>query len=99
MPLRVGGGKFNLGQLVMTRGVNDRVADDTEFSKFVIKSLFRHGRGDWGDLCEEDKRENEFSLDNGFRLVSAYEKEGLPKIRIITESDRSVTTILFPSEY
>ena len=88
-----------LGQLVITRGVNDRVADDTQFAKFVIESLGRHAKGDWGDLCQEDKKENDFSLREGFRLLSAYEREGLPKIWIITEADRSATTVLFPDEY
>ena len=60
--------------------------------------LARHLAGDWGDLCEEDKAENELSLKEGFRLLSAYETE-IGKIWIITEADRSVTTILFPSEY
>jgi len=91
--------KIPLGQLVMTRGVNDRVADDTEFAKFVTESLGRHAKGDWGDLCQEDKKENDFSLKKGFRLLSAYERDGLPKIWIITEADKSVTTVLFPDEY
>ena len=93
------GTRFPLGQLVMTRGVNDRVADDTEFAKFVTESLKRHAKGDWGDMGQEDKQENELSLKKGFRLLSAYERDGLPKIWIITEADRSVTTILFPDEY
>ena len=91
--------KIPLGQLVMTRGVNDRVADDIQFAKLVTESLGRHAKGDWGDLCQEDKKENDFSLKKGFRLLSAYERNALPKIWIITEADRSVTTILFPDEY
>lgn len=91
--------KFPLGQIVMTRGVNDLVAENTEFAKFAMESLRRHASGDWGDLGPEDKKENELSLRRGFRLLSAYEKYPLPKIWIITEADRSVTTTLFPSEY
>ncbi len=91
--------KFSLGQIVMTRGVNDLVAENTEFAKFALESLRRHASGDWGDLGPEDKKENELSLRRGFRLLSAYEKYPLPKIWIITEADRSVTTTLFPSEY
>jgi len=91
--------KFPLGQIVMTRGVNDLVAENTEFAKFALESLRRHARGDWGDLGPEDKKENELSLRRGFRLLSAYERYPLPKIWIITEADRSVTTTLFPSEY
>ena len=88
-----------LGQLVMTRGVNDQVAENEAFAEFVTASLSRHRRGDWGCLTEEDRKENELSLKEGFRLLSAYVTEGLPKIWIITEADRSVTTILFPDEY
>jgi hypothetical protein len=65
----------------------------------VTDSLKRHSKGDWGDIGEEDKNENELSLRKGFRLLSSYTAEGLPKIWIITEADRSVTTILFPEEY
>ena len=89
---------FPLGQIVWTRGVNDRVAVDTSFSKFVVESLKRHANCDWGDLSAEDKRENDFSLDKHLRLFSVY-KQGKFVIWIITEADRSVTTILFPSEY
>lgn len=91
--------KFKAGRLLFTRGVNDLVADNTDFSKFVLASLNRHLAGDWGDLCKEDKAENEFSLDKNLRLFSAYENGELPKIWIITEADRSATTILFPDEY
>jgi len=92
--------KFHLGQLVTTRGVNDRVADDTQFAKLVTESLARHSKGDWGDLCQEDKNENNLAVKAGnLRLLSAYERDDLPKIWIITEADRSVTTILFPDEY
>lgn len=91
--------KFKLGQLVWTRGINDKVADDENFAKLVTDSLKRHAKGDWGDICDEDRQENELSLEKGFRLLSVYEAKALPKIWIITEADRSVTTILFPEEY
>ena len=90
---------FNLGRLVMTRGVNNQVADDVAFTKFVMESLTRHRMGDWGKLGDEDKQENELSLKEGYRLLSAYKTDGLPKIWIITEADRSATTVLFPEEY
>ncbi|MFC2014125.1 hypothetical protein ACFLU8_04565 [Chloroflexota bacterium] len=90
---------INMGRLLMTRGVNDLVAEDEAFAKFVMNSLTRHCRGDWGNLTDEDKQENEISLKAGYRLLSTYESEGLPKIWIITEADRSTTTILFPDEY
>ena len=90
---------INMGRLLMTRGVNDLVAEDEAFAKFVMNSLTRHCRGDWGNLTDEDKQENEISLKAGYRLLSTYESEGLPKIWIITEADRSATIILFPDEY
>lgn len=90
--------KFSLGQIVMTRGINDLVAKDEEFAEFVWNSLKRHVAGDWGGLSEEDKKQNEFSLNKNLRLLSAYKREN-QKIWIITEADRSATTILFPSEY
>ena len=83
----------------MTRDVNDLVADNKEFAEHVLLSIKRHLAGDWGDLCDEDRVANELALKEGQRLFSAYEKEGLPKIWVITEWDRSVTTTLFPEEY
>lgn len=97
--MTVSGGKFNLGQMVMTHGVNEKIAEDAEFSKFVIKSIGRHAQGDWGDVDAEDKKRNDDDLAAGERLLSAYEQGDLPKIWIITEWDRSVTTVLFPEEY
>ena len=91
--------KFTMGRLIMTAGVAELSAANESFAKFVRKSLQRHSEGDWGDLSANDKRENETSLAKGFRLLSAYEHNGLPKIWIITEADRSVTTVLFPDEY
>ena len=92
-------GKFNMGRLVMTRGVNDKVADDAAFAKFVMTSISRHASGDWGDLGNEDKQQNDQALKGDGRLFSAYESGELPKIWIITEWDRSATTVLFPDEY
>lgn len=91
--------KFNLGQVCLTRGVNDLVAENLEFAKFVTASLRRHANGDWGDVGREDWMENEQSLVAGLRLFSAYHEHGRSRIWIITEADRSVTTILFPDEY
>lgn len=94
--------KFKLGQLLMSRGVSDRVAESEEFAVFVWQSLKRHASGDWGKIGKEDRQENEFSLNKYLHLFSAYiyEKEGRDQeIYIITEADRSATTILFPEEY
>ena len=90
---------FQIGQVVLTRNVNDMVAYETPFYMFVAESMERHCRCDWGDLCEDDKKTNNKALEKGYRLLSAYEHPELPKIWIITEADRSVTTVLFPDEY
>ena len=89
---------FQLGRVVWTRYVNDCVAENTQFAKFVTDSLARHCNGDWGELSTEDKKENDFSLDKHLRLFSVYKKDKFV-IWIISEADRSVTTILFPKEY
>lgn len=86
------------GNLYFTAGVNDRLAEDSSFAKFVLESIKRHAQGDWGDLEPEDKKANDFALENGERLFSAYIFNG-EKIWIITEADRSATTVLYPDEY
>jgi hypothetical protein len=93
--------KFSPGRLVWTRYINDCVADNTQFAKFVTDSLARHCNGDWGELDVEDKRRNDLALQEGGRLFSAYIQHGKrdSKVWIITEADRSVTTVLFPEEY
>lgn len=87
-----------IGQLVITAGIRDKMSESSDFERFVRKSFSRHATGDWGDLCEEDKASNDYALANGERIFSAY-KNGDTKIWIITEWDRSATTILFPEEY
>ncbi|MDO8690677.1 MAG: hypothetical protein Q7R39_11825 [Dehalococcoidia bacterium] len=91
--------RFTTGRLVWTRGVNEKIAGDAGFSKFILESLRRHARGDWGDLSDEDRQANDLALKDGSRLLSAYEQPGLPKVWVITEADRSATTVLFPDEY
>jgi len=91
--------KFPLGQLVATSGVAGEMETNPRFAEFVARSLQRHAAADWGDLSQDDWEANDQALREGGRLFSAYQEEGLPKIWIITEWDRSVTTILFPEEY
>lgn len=92
--------KFELGRQVVTRGVYDKGMEDAGFLAFVNQSFHRYSSGDWGEMCEEDKMQNEQALIDGERLMGSYEnKERGWKIWIITEWDRSVTTILFPDEY
>jgi len=88
--------KFSLGRIVATPGA---LAAVQEANQNPFEFIQRHQSGDWGELCGEDKRENEFSLKNGFRLLSAYRTLHDVKVWIITEADRSVTTLLLPHEY
>ena len=89
---------FQLGRVVWTRYINDCVAENASFAEFVLDSLKRHSNCDWGEISAEDKKENDFSLDKNLRLFSVY-KQGKFIIWIISESDRSTTTVLFPEEY
>lgn len=91
--------RFKFGQLMLTAGVNNEIATNAAFSKFVITSIRRHAVCDWGELEADDKKANDRAFGGMERLFSAYEKQGLPKIWIITECDRSYTTVLFPDEY
>ena len=91
---KVKGSLFELGQVVFTPGTIDMAASGLN----LIPYLVRHASGDWGDLEQSDKNENNFSVKNGFRILSSY-KTPLGKLWIITEADRSVTTLLLPEEY
>ncbi len=92
--------KFKLGRLVATRGVDTLMREDNKFREFVVASLNRYQICDWGDTCDEDKRSNDETLKDGNRLLAVYKDPRTGKtIWIITEWDRSVTTILFPEEY
>ena len=87
------------GQTVMTRGIADKVADNEKFAKQVTYFMGLYFSGDWGSVSEDDKEMNDINVQMGIgSLMGAYETcEG--RIWIMTEHDRSVTTILFPSEY
>jgi hypothetical protein len=88
--------KFPLGQTLATPGALEALQ---AAGQDPADLLARHNAGDWGDLDAEDKQENELSLKQGFRLLSAYHLTTGVKVWIITEADRSATTILLPSEY
>ncbi len=85
---------FELGQIVATTHALE-VLDPGD----MVNGLRRHAKGDWGEVCEEDRAENELSLKEGFRLLSAYTDCNGNKFWIITEADRSATTILLPEDY
>ena len=87
---------FDLGQFVATPGA---LATLEKAGQNAMEFLSRHVTGDWGDLPEEDKAENQFSLEKGFRLLSSYRTTAGDKLWVITEADRSHTTLLLPDEY
>ena len=94
--------RFSIGTLCSTRGVADVMADHPDFAQFVYRSLARYQQGDWGEMSASDKKSNDEAVKCGeFRIFAAYEYTGRVdwKIWIITEADRSATTVLFPSEY
>jgi len=91
---------FDLGKLAVTRGVHEVILQEG-FSPLGI--LIRHQSGDWGEICQEDWALNNKSLnpdpEERGRLFSSYTTPGGTRIWIITEWDRSVTTLLLPDEY
>jgi hypothetical protein len=88
--------RFHLGQILATPGALDALEATGQDGWRYLK---RHQSGDWGEVCPEDAEENEFSLGHGLRLLSAYTLPTGVKLWIITEADRSASTLLLPSEY
>lgn len=86
--------KFQLGQLVATANAMARLTHED-----ILRAMNRHMIGDWGDLDEADRLENERSLLHGWRLLSAYSASNGTRFWIITEADRSATTVLLPEDY
>jgi len=89
---------FQLGQVVVTRTINNDIADNNKFAREVHESLSRYINCDWGDTHKDDKPLNDEAVASGERILAAYETSK-GKIWIITEWDRSATTILYPDEY
>ena len=88
--------RFSLGQVVATPGALEALE---EAAVVPAALLGRHLVGDWGEVPPEDAAENELSVKQGFRILSAYTLPTGVKVWIITEADRSATTLLLPSEY
>jgi hypothetical protein len=86
--------KFTLGRLVATQSGLERIGEEDRFT-----ALRRHLSGDWGDVDENDKAANDAALIENTRLVSVYRTETGIKFYVITEGDRSSTSILLPEEY
>lgn len=86
---------FQHGKLVMTCGISNLIEQGL---LDPLPYIHRHLRGDWGDLSEEDRRANEAALKHQDRLFSSYQINPQLELWVITECDRSVTTLLLPSE-
>lgn len=86
--------RFPTGQLLSTPGVLREIGVEE-----MMAAFYRHSMGDWGDVCPEDWRSNDHAIRHGLRLLSAYHSKSGQKFWIITEADRSATTILLPEEY
>lgn len=86
--------KFRLGSIAITSNAYDLIPQEDAFA-----ALVRHSQGDWGSISEEDQGLNERSLEDGSRLFSVYKDQHGETFWIITEADRSVTTILMPEDY
>ena len=85
---------FRLGHIVATANALAHLGNED-----VLSAIQRHQAGDWGDLDEDDRQENALSLRQGFRLLSVYHSANGVKFYIITEADRSITTVLLPEDY
>ena len=88
--------KFDPGRIVATPGA---LAAIEASGDEPLAFLLRHIQGDWGDVDEHDRQENELSLEHGWRLLSAYTLRDGIKVWFITEADRSSTCILLPEDY
>lgn len=86
--------KFSLGQLVATPAALAALSHED-----IQKAIRRHLHGDWGEVDAHDAAENELSLKQGFRLLSVYRGAEGTRFYIITEADRSATTVMLPSDY
>ncbi len=90
---------FKLGETVMTRGIGEAMEHDNNFRGEVLKSFERYVSGDWGDLGDDDKKMNDEAVTNNDDRILAKYKTSTKPIYIITEWDRSYTTIMFCDEY
>lgn len=92
--------QFPLGKVLMTPGAEAAMEAAGGVGRIAWGLLARHVKGDWGEVGPEDWRSNDTSVADGTRVLSAYTLPGTDvKVWVITEADRSVTTILLPEEY
>lgn len=90
--------KFRTGKVFMTSGINYSLKEDKKFLNEIVTAFEKYLKGIWGDMCEEDKKANDDAVVCGSRIVASY-NTSKGKVYMITEYDRSYTTILFAKEY
>ena len=90
----VSAAKFPLGRIVATPNALNHLTQDD-----IRSGIIRHQAGDWGDLDADDRKENDLALEKGTRLLSVYQASNGVKFWIITEADRSATTVMLPEDY
>lgn len=90
---------FEVGQIYVTNGVGVQIAESENYRRFIMDSFMRYMSRDWGNLCDEDKELNDNAVEYGDGRIVARYNNALGDIYIITEWDRSVTTILLIDEY
>lgn len=88
--------RFPPGDVYITPGANEALCESTELARDF---LLRHLSGDWGEVCEQDRAENEFSIERHLRILSAYRTKRGVRLWLITEADRKSTTLFLPEEY
>ena len=93
-PIELGESRFPIGRLVITSNAAGRLSEVD-----VSAALQRHVQGDWGDVCDEDRQSNDLALIEGDRLLSVYNAKDETRFWIITEADRTATTVLLPEDY
>ena len=86
--------RLQLGKVVITANAQEEL-DPVD----VLESVSKHQHHDWGNMCEEDKNQNDLAVEEGLRIHSSYKDRNNKEFWIITEYDRSVTTILLPEDY
>ena len=88
------GAKFRIGKIVSTPNALDKLTQDD-----ILRAIGRHQAGDWGDVSEHDRAQNELALAQGMRLWSVYHAASGVKFWLITEANRKYTTVLMPEDY
>jgi len=91
--------KFKMGDVVITEEIDRLIKSFPKFKNYVCKCVERHSECDWGNMEEAEKKENRFAIKHGERIFSAYKSDRYPNIFVVTERDRSITTVLCAEEW